>query len=367
MFRRTWLAISLVLVASASAHGALRSHYDPDRLVPRSDLVLLGIQTSRTTLRIQRVLKGTWTGETINIPSLSTFHYENPPSPEGKETLPFVGNRCVIFVTLRDGPTSILANGIYREREDGRYVGYRQRNNPGPYVLHAEPKYENLDALLREIAKAFAQVSVQQRQLMEDIDRGEGAFHQKLHDLEQITCVGDRNVFEFAVQRLRQGGERRQFFAYFFQRVRDPEVFSILKGEFERSGDVQLLEIIGRQGTPAAREFLENLIRTPGKQDLRERAFWAISTLYETLEEAGNEMESARVRATIFKLVDEEPIIANHAASNPQLLARISHQGAVDRLEKLLARVTGDKSNREGHVRSCLEECRRKVESCDQK
>jgi hypothetical protein len=124
---------------------------------------------------------------------------------------------------------------------------------------------------------------------------------------------------------------------------------------FEKSGNLSLLRSIGRQGAPAAREYLAKLAMERGNDERRRFAFGGLSDLYKAQEAAGDEEEMAKVRETIYKVYDQDNKVA---AFNPRLLAVIVHQGTIDRLEQMLDQVRGDARNEVARV---LDECYRKL------
>jgi hypothetical protein len=311
---------------------------------------------------VDKVLKGAWKGKQIEVPDLHTFRKAYSRWSREKGT-PILSKQCVVFVSVRHGRPRVVANGVYRVRSDGRVLGYAQEMNPGWYQLQAKPVYAALDELLKDIETAKVKASQKQEALMKTVAIANlDDFRQKLADLERYTCVGDTKVFQFMAEQMSRNKQREEICAYFLQNVPDPAIFPLLKAQYEKTGFGYMPHVMGRQGTPIAREHLAQLVSKKGDSYRREAAFSGLAHLYEALERAGNEVECDRVRGTIFVLFDTRPTAYEHATINPQILAVIPHKGAVERLEKMLARVKGDQSNREYEIQRCLRECRAKIE-----
>jgi hypothetical protein len=155
--RSVLACVCLALVLSPSAARAeMMPHWKPDKLVPRSDLVILGTELSPTELRIDRILKGTWKEDRIEVPGLPKFRKEYGWG--GEKTTPPLTGQCVVFLGFWDGRPYIVANGIHRIRTGGQLLGYAQWSIPGDYLLQQEPVYESLERLVQAVDAAKAQV-----------------------------------------------------------------------------------------------------------------------------------------------------------------------------------------------------------------
>jgi hypothetical protein len=360
---------SILLAALVLALGVppLRAetlpHYKPDQLVLYSDVVLLATEVSATELRVERVLAGKWQAKQIRVPHLAEFRKQ--PGPRGGDERPVnVTPKCVVFLKVRGVQGEVVANGVYRVRQEGGVLGYRQDRNPGGYELRPDPLYPSLPALLKVVEAAEAEAPRKKEALMRRIAT-EPRFDllaAGLGELLRITRPGDTEVLQFVARGLARGGEHAQLYRKFLQNLHVPETYLLLKEHFERTGDLDVLGSIGQQETPAACDFLAELVRREGQAERRQIALDALSRLYGAAEQAGDTRARVKVREAIITMYDAIPFVANYVAGyNPRILGVIPHPEAIQRLEQILARVRGDGTNREYEVERVLRECRQNL------
>jgi hypothetical protein len=353
-------ALAVLLCASAAGAESL-SHVKPEQLVLNADAVVLATQVSPTELQVDKVLAGACKAKKLTVPGLPDFRKE-PRQPDPKGIV--VTNKCVAFLRVRRDKGGIIANGLYRIELDKSILGYAQERNPGGYELQLEPVYPSLDALLQAVDVGKARLPKEQQRLMR-LAAAEERFDllaQHLNELRHITRPGDKHVLDFVAREMARGEERAQCYLFFIQNAPDPDAaFPVLRAHFEKTGDLSLLYSIGRQGSAAALPYLEALARKEGNNERRRFALAGLPQLYQALDQ-GADPAAARVRDTIFALYDRMSLATNYAAGNPRFLGVIPEQGAVQRLEQILARVRGDGTNREYEVERVLAECRREME-----
>lgn len=355
------VSLSLCMLFASLVYAELRPVWKPDDLVPRSSLVVLATQKDAHTLSIQMVFKGAWPEREIAVIDLPGFRqafgrFAGLPDPELKDEL-------VAFISWRRGKPGVVANGVFRVTSDGKVLGYAQDINPGPYELQPTPVYPSLDELIDKVEAAKSILPKRQDELMKELSNAETDrdFRWKLYELEQLTCVGDTKVFEFVAERLGKGAPGRRCL-YFLQNIPDPAIFPLLKAHYQKTRDVNVLTVIGRQGSPDALSFLKSIIVKNGNNERGRFASYAIMSLYVSLEEHGMTEECEKVREVVFGLFDKEESFREYAAGSPQVLGVIPHSGSISRLEEALKRVKGDQSNREYEVESVLKNCRQKIE-----
>jgi hypothetical protein len=361
VLRTSAVALALLLCVPA-ARGECLPHYKPEQLVLYADAVVLATQVSPTELQIDKVLAGACKAKKLTVPALSEFRKE-PPQPDPKGLV--VTNKCVAFLHVRRGKGGIIANGLYRIELDRSVLGYAQNQNPGGYELQPQPLYPSLDPLLKAVDAGKALLPKEQQRLMR-LAAAEERFDlraQHLDELLRITHPGDKHVLDFIAREMARGEERAQSYLFFLQNGPDPDAaFPVLRTYFEKTDDLSLLYTIGRQGSPAALPYLEGLARKQGNNERQRFALAGLPELYQTLDRREDATAAAKVRDTIFALYDGMPLAANWAAGHPRFLGVIPEQGAVKRLEQLLARVRGDGTNREHEIQRALAECRREIE-----
>lgn len=359
--RRSCFPCLLLGLFVSSACAESLPHWKPDQLVPRSGLVVLASQTGPAKLTIQMVFKGVAPKREIEIPALTEFSPEF--SPLSGLAKPDLTEQVVAFISLRHG-NSIIANGVYRVTEKGQLLGYAQEENPGPYRLNPEPVYESLDALVAEIDAAKQEAPKRQQSLMDQIAnaKSDSAHREALHELNEITCLGDTKVFNFIASQMARGGNRGRQCLYFLQNIPDPAIFPLLKAHYEKTRRVAVLNVIGQQGCPDAAAFLKQVVLQGGSREKREFAGFALMTLYLSLETRGKYADCKKVEKTIFDLFDKEPAFREYVKSSPRVLGVIPNLGAITRLEKLYEQVKGDRSNREFEIERVLSQCRCKIE-----
>lgn len=351
----------LIALCAAVAHAESLVDWGPKDLVPRSDFILIGKETSPNELQIERVLKGQFSEKRVKIAPLETFPKQfsrfsrasAPPSLDG---------RCVVFLSNRDGPVRIVANGVYRIRKDGKLLKYRQEMNPGWYQLQQEPAFESLAETISAIETIKKTIPSLQSAKMNAIKRaGVNELSQHLSDLREITSVGDQNVLDFIESQMASDKTRDRWFWYFLQSLPDPRVFPILKLQFDRTKSPELLSIIGRQGSPEAREFLEKVILLDSDEERKSFACYALSLLYETLEKRANRKECEKVQVTVFRLFDENPFATAEVTSHPRILGTIPHTGSIQRLEKVLSETKADQLSRIHETEKAIRDSREKI------
>jgi hypothetical protein len=363
MSSRTVPLTALVLTLAAPAlRGEDLPHYQPDRLVLYSDVVLLATEVSAIELRVEQVLAGKWQGKQIRVPGLVAFRKQPGPLGGGERPVK-VTPKCVVFLKVRGGQGGIVFNGIYRVEQNGSVLGYRQDHNPGGYELQADPFYPSLPALLKVVAAAEAEVPRKKEALMRKLatEPQFDLLDAGLDELLRITRPGDTEVLQFVARGLARADKHSGLYCKFLQNLHVPEAYPLLKEHFERTGDLSVLYSIGYQGTPAACDFLAGLARREGKAERRWIALDALSRLYGVVEQAGDTRARVKVREAIITMYDTVPFLANYVAGHPRILGVIAHPEAIQRLEQILARVRGDGTNREYQVELVLRECRQKL------
>ncbi len=362
MSRLNLLALSVLALALAAPAGRaeILPTWKPDRLALYADLVVLATQESVTELRIEKVLAGTWKGKRITVPGLAEFR--KAPGPLGGGDRPVdVTARCVVFLKGRPGK-GVVFNGVYRVQRDGSVLGYAQDHNPGGYELQREPVYPSLDALLRSVAAAEADVSRKKRALLRQLaaEPRHDLVNAHLDELLRMVRPGDQEVLAFIGRQLARGGENAQAYLGFLQNLHEPGAYRLLKQYFERTGDLSLLYTIGRQGTPEACDFLVGLAHDKGKgQERRRFALEGLASLYEAVERAEDARARVKIRQAIITLYDTDPFVSAYVAFRPRILGVIPHPEAVQRLQQILDRVRG--TNHAYLVEQALRECRQKI------
>ena len=354
-------ALILALVAPA-LHAEDLPNFEPKQLVLYSDVVLLGSEVSATDLRVEKVLAGKWQGKQIRVPGLAAFRKQPGPFSSSERPVKLT-KRCVVFLKIRHGQAGITANGVFRIQQNGSVLGYAQDRNPGGYELQAKPDYPSLAALLKAIAAAEARVPRTKEALLRKI-AAETQFddlNSDLHELLLITRPGDKTVVQFVTSQLARGGKNAQLFVRFLQNLHDPAAYPPLRDYFQRTGDLSVLYNIASQGSPQAIAFLAGLAGKEGKAERRRFALDALSRLYAAVESAHDTRAKIKAREAIITLFDKDPFVVNYTASHPRFLGVIAHPEAIQRLERVLARVRGDGTNREYQVARVLAECRRKL------
>ena len=280
---------------------------------------------------------------------------------------PNLTKQCVVFVTLRHGRPSVVANGVYRVAQNGTILGYAQEINPGGYELQPKHVYRSLDELTKEIDIAQKKMPQQQADLMRAVSSAKTPyeFRDKLHRLAEITCAGDAKVVAFAAAGLDRGGEREAHYLGFLHNLPDRAILPVLIKHFEKGGGMStdVLYAIALQANPAASEFLEATVRSGTKKGVREVAYHALHFLYLRLEAAEDEPACDKVRSAIFRLFDEVPLATDHAILIPEILSAIPHPGALARLELLLKRFEGVPRGHASRFQDALDECRKKIEA----
>ena len=140
-------------------------------------------------------------------------------------------------------------------------LGYSQQKNPGPYEIETDATYGKMVLLEQDFQAGVEAVPPIQANAMEEVANAESIFefHRRLNDLMRITRLGDVKVFAFVGVQMRRSKEHGQSCIYFLQNHPDPACFPLLKELHEKTGDHSMLHTIGRQGTPAAREYMEEL------------------------------------------------------------------------------------------------------------
>jgi hypothetical protein len=354
-----FIILVLLLVWTLPATGEILPHYKPEQLVLYSDLVVLGKQTSPSEIQIEKVLVGNWNKTTLSVPSLANYPLTYLFL---EKKVPGLTRQIVVFVARQFGRVNVVANGVFRVTKKGPILGYFQPMNPGFYQLQAKPAFRALPDLLEAIAKGKADLPRIQQDRMQAVAKATQIddFALKLHELQGITHVGDARIFDLISKQMERDPERANACIYFLQNHPDPACFLLLKGLYEKSNNITLLYSIGRQGTPAARPYLERLVEKKGNEERSRFAFAGLSALYEALARNGQQKEAAKVRDSIFRLYDRDNSLADF---QPRLLSVIPEQGAIDRLEKMLARVRGDQSNRGPEIEQVLDELRARVQN----
>lgn len=354
-------ALTLALVVPA-LHAESLPHWKPEQVVLYSDMVLLGAEVSAAELRVEKVLAGKWQGKQIRVTDLATFRKQ--PGPFSSRVRPVkVTKRCVVFLKIHYGQAEITANGVYRIQQDGTVLGYAQDFNPGGYELQAEPVYPSRAALLKAIAAAEAKVPRKKEVLLRKIaaETQYDDLNSDLDELRRITRPGDKKVLQFVAGQLARGGKKAQLFLYFLQNLHEPAAYPPLRDYFQRTGDLSVLYNTGSQGSPQAIEFLAGLGGKEGKAERREIALDALSRLYTVVERAHDTRAKVKAREAIITLFDKDAFVVNYTATNPRFLGVIAHPEAIQRLERILAGVRGDGTNREYEVASVLDKCRQRL------
>ncbi len=360
MCRYAAWSLGLWFAAISVASAESLPQWTPADLVPRSDLVLLASQTAPNKLTVAMAIKGACPERELTIPALGEFREEF--SRFGEKAKPDLSGQVVVFLSLRDG-NSIVANGTYRITTAGQVLGYAQEMNPGPYELQPAAAYPSLDSLIDKIEIAKTASRKRQASLMEQVAdaKDDAAFREALHALDEVTRLGDTNVFDFIASEMSRGGRRGRYCLNFLQNIPDPTIFPLLKAQYERTKKVTVLTVMGQQGSPAALPFLEQAVLSREGDEASSFASFAIMTLYQSLKVRGNKADCEKVENTIFRLFDERPFFQEYAMSNPHVLGVIPNTGAISRLEEIHKRVKGDRSNREYQVEHALRECRRRI------
>ncbi len=312
----------LVLVAGAASAECLPV-YKPGDMVISTDLVLIGQEVAPSILRVEKVLKGVWEPDLIEVRDLADF---GKRSSWEKAEAPVLTGRCVVFIGLRRGEPRVVANGVYRVRADGRLLGYYQHENPGGYELELKPEFPSMAALKEVILAAKAKVPALQADLMKQIAEGGSDLERQLHALEGGTCVGDAAVVDFVARRLSPDQVPNDPYMNFLAQLPDPYAFRALKDHYLRTKNVLVLDANGRQGVPAAREFLEEIARKGPNRDDRCAAFRALFDLHESLKIRGRTREALQVAETMFALYDEDQHVTDQTSPWPDLLRLRNHE-----------------------------------------
>jgi hypothetical protein len=353
--RSAWSLVAVCAFALAVGTPAGRAEclplWNPKQLTLYSDLVVLATQESATELRIEKVLAGSWQGKQIKVPRLADFRKEGGA----------VTARCVVFLKGSRGHKGVVANGVYRVQRDGSILGYTQLHNPGHYELQAEPIYTSLDALLKAVAAADAEVPRKKAAILRQIaaEQRVDLLFAHLEELRLIVRPGDREMLAFIGRQLAGAGASDEPYRRFLQNLHEPGAYLLLKQHFERTGDLSLLYSIGHQGTPAARAYLQGLVQQGPGDERRRFALEGLASLYCAVEQADDTAARVKVRETIITLYDKDPFVANHVLSRPHILGVIPHPEAIQRLEQILARVRG--TNRAYDVEQALRASRTKL------
>jgi hypothetical protein len=359
-----FLLLSLWLVLTATRLSAeILPHYTAEEVVLYSNLIVVGTQVSAKELRVEKVVHGEWKYKNIAVTNLPEFgeKFSWIRQIRQKDKDPQLSGEVVAFLVARPGGGRIVANGLFRLTKDGRVFGYAQDINPGGYYLQPKPAYQSRKALLRAIGAGLEEAPKVRTRLMRDLALivNPELFSERLDELAPVTR-GDQRVIAFVEEQMKRGPDFAQTGIYFLQNRRGPESFAALKARFQKTKDVGLLYNIGHQGTPAAADFLAELVKKKGEHEPRQVALHSLQFLYQEVEEDGDTDGAAKVRDTIFALYDKEPFARATAPGYPRLFL-IPHAGAVQRLEEMLGRVRGDRSNREFEIERVLGEVREKM------
>lgn len=158
MLARTVCLSCCLLALNSGVRAGILPDWRPKELLPSSCLVVLAKQTDAKHLTIQKVFKGSWPKQEIEVSDLHDFRrgfdHFRALSPYIKLPKLDLTDEVVVFVSLKYDKPKICANGVFRLTGDGTVLGYAQEMNPGPYELQPEPVYQSLGALVGEIEAA---------------------------------------------------------------------------------------------------------------------------------------------------------------------------------------------------------------------
>lgn len=129
-FSGTLRVLLIVLTISCSASGEMGWPLDDKRLVSNSDIVLAGEQVDAVTVKVARVLKGTWTADSITLPELARYTRLIDSGEKAGPREKVASGQIIIFIDGRTVPCSLVYSGVKRFSAKGDGAALYQYVSP---------------------------------------------------------------------------------------------------------------------------------------------------------------------------------------------------------------------------------------------
>ncbi|MHC4168742.1 MAG: HEAT repeat domain-containing protein [Planctomycetota bacterium] len=170
------LILFCLAAMSIPSRAELLPPSDDKSLVINNDIVLVGDQLDAVTVKVRKVLKGTWQGDLVTLSELAQYKRAIQPTSHGKVIGRLNSHGVVLFINGRTRPCSLALCGVRR-------FSLQQRGN-ALYLYHSSGRRQ-LPHLRQDPAKRTKEQYL--KQLKAIIEHERNAYNEELRKRIEAT------------------------------------------------------------------------------------------------------------------------------------------------------------------------------------